>query len=419
MLMPVMAVILSVTAVSCDWIERSRTVEEVPPRHVFILYSVGNNDLSSHLKDDIEDMVSGYVPGRRDDRILLVVGQHAGSSSYTVTVNPSITRIYRNAFGSVIRDTVLVMDGATDTLTASSGMRKALSFIMKKYPCVSYGMMYSSHGTGWLPQGAYNSSFSLSAASADAMQYRPNVVFTEYGRDPNVKSMGYSCYRSGNVLTGREMEMGEIEEAIPMHLDYLLMDCCLMGCVEVAYQFRKVCHLIGFSQAEVLADGFDYKKLGADLLQGGSPDPQKVCEHYFEQYDSREGSDRSATISLVDCWKLDSLASCVASLWNEYGHQLSAVNPSSLQRYFRFGQHWYYDLEDIFIRAGIPAERLSALKDALDACVRYKAATPLFMNEFEIRHHCGLSMYFPHYGRGDLTDYYRTLDWNVATAIVK
>ena len=43
------------------------------PRNVLLLYSAGFNSLSSYLSEDIEDLKSGWLPGKlRSDDVVLV-----------------------------------------------------------------------------------------------------------------------------------------------------------------------------------------------------------------------------------------------------------------------------------------------------------------------------------------------------------
>jgi hypothetical protein len=94
-----------------------------------------------------------------------------------------------------------------------------------------------------------------------------------------------------------------------------------------------------------------------------------------------------------------------------------------VQGYFRYNRHYYYDLKDILVNAGISAEEEALLQRALDNCILYKAATPSFMlgsSGFYINHYSGLSMYLPSMGSDYLDNYYRThLAWNQATRLVK
>jgi hypothetical protein len=51
------------------------------------------------------------------------------------------------------------------------------------------------------------------------------------------------------------------------------------------------------------------------------------------------------------------------------------------------------------------------LREQLAATVLYKACTPQFIEEYDIRTFCGLSCYIPHPQRNDLNSYYQQLGW--------
>ena len=187
----------------------------------------------------------------------------------------------------------------------------------------------------------------------------------------------------------------------------------------MAYELKDKCGKIGFSQAEVLAEGLDYKTLTKHLLQNDEADPQSVCEDYFLQYDSESGVYRSATVSFIDCEELEPLAEVCRNLFETHRSGLAAINPSKVQRFYRYSKHWFYDLESIVMHAGASDEELKALHDALDRCVLYAAHTPEFMMEFEIDIFSGFSMYLPCNGGAELDKFYKTLKWNQATALVE
>ena len=129
-------------------------------------------------------------------------------------------------------------------------------------------------------------------------------------------------------------------------------------------------------------------------------------------------SERSATISIVDCGKLDAVASVAKNLFEKYRSEIASVNPSKVQGYFRNGRHWFYDLEDILIKSGASESDIKALSDAISASILYKGATPSFLDAFDITHFSGYSMYLPCNGSEYLDNFYRTLSWNKATALV-
>ena len=192
-----------------------------------------------------------------------------------------------------------------------------------------------------------------------------------------------------------------------------------MGGIEVAYELAGKVGKVGYSQAEVLAEGFNYSLLTTHLLQGQEPDPKGVCEDYFEQYDVQEGVYRSATISLIDCEALEPLAALCGDLFERYRSAVESLSPGRVQRFYRSGHHWFYDLESILVEAGISDDELEDLHEALDLCVLYKGHTPSFMNSFEIDTFSGFSMYLPSHGKSELDKYYKTLEWNKATGLVK
>ena len=134
---------------------------------------------------------------------------------------------------------------------------------------------------------------------------------------------------------------------------------------------------------------------------------------------------RSATITLVDCTKMDKLTALCKELVSRYRTGLAEINPSEVQPYFRSYHHWFYDLEDVFIKAGITDPEKRSLEQALDECILYKAATPSFLmnngsgSGFKIDIYSGFSMYLPCNGSPYLDEFYKTLAWNKAIGLVQ
>ena len=125
-------------------------------------------------------------------------------------------------------------------------------------------------------------------------------------------------------------------------------EACLLGGIEEADELVGKCDKVGFSQAEVLAEGFNYSTLASHLLDNKpASDPYSVCKDYFTQYDIQEGAYRSATISLIDCNKLEPLADLCGTLFSKYSEQIENIRHTDVQRYFRSSKHWFYDLQSI------------------------------------------------------------------------
>jgi hypothetical protein len=116
---------------------------------------------------------------------------------------------------------------------------------------------------------------------------------------------------------------------------------------------------------------------------------------------------------------MQKLADVCAGLFEKHAEAIAAVDPSRVQRSYRYSYHWFYDLESILAVAGVGKEDLDLLRSALDQCVLYKASTPSFMQEFDINVFCGMSMFLPCNGGDKLKEYYKSLDWNEATGLVR
>lgn len=401
-------------------------------RNVLLLYSAAYNSLSGYLTDDINDLLSGELPGtgRMDDVLLIYSHQPSPKGGYSVPTSPILMRAYKDIEGNMIKDTLVVYPEGTRSSTASQ-LNEVLTYVRDNYPAKSYGMVFSSHATGYLPSGyysnpkgyVYNESAAMQSLGAGRnWQDSPAVPYVEPEHDPSlpmVKSVGQDQVGTHGNYLSYEIEIDDFAKAIPMYMDYILFDACLMGGVEVAYELSGKCGMVGFSQTEVLAEGFDYKTLTTHLLYGGTPDPEAVCVDYFNQYDIQSGIYRSATISLVDCSRMGRLADTCAELFEKYRDAIAGLKPSSVQRYFRSDYHWFYDLFDIVSKAGADEDEIKELNAALDECVVYKASTPGFMGSFNIRVYSGFSMYLPCNGGTELDRYYRTLKWNIATGLVE
>ena len=401
--------------------------------NVLILYSAGYNSLRDYLYGDIQELKEGYAPGLMDKNVFLIVSHLAKSrGDYSTVTYPQLIRVYQDRLSkAVVFDTLKTyMDG--NLLTRKDDMNAVLSDIQQQFKAKHYGMVFSSHASGWVPSGYYNhpsyydysSSAPRKSASRTVLPSGAVPYFEpeEFPGAPEVKSLGICNQIESGESVSYEMDIQEFAEALPMHFDYILLDACLAGGVEVAYELREKCDLVGFSQAEILADGFNYKNLASRLLEGLTPDPKAVLEDYYRQYAEKTNSDdRAATISLADCTKLEGLASICGTLFEKYRDSIASLDPDTVQRFYRSSRHWFYDLEDILVKAGISSEEKSSLRSALDECIVYKAATDEFLKHyggFTINAFSGLTMYLPCNGSAYLDAFYKNLAWNEATLLV-
>ena len=419
-----LASLLMLSAVACD-----KTFDDMPGNkgtapvrnvtsekaQVLVLYSAGFNSLCAALEDDVNDMKSGYLPlvGSMSKAVLVYSRRLSETGRYTDRTPSYLIRLSVDGWGKVISDTLKTWP-ETDEAVSASTMTDVLETVKGLYPHASYGMVFSSHGSGWLPSGYYSTG-KITAGTA-GLQAVPYIDPNSDGSMPRVKSIGIDNITSRNTY---EMEIETFAQALPMKFDYIIIDACLMGGIEVAYALKDKCDKLVFSQAEVLEDGLcDYTTLTQRVLRPVVPDLYNLCEDSYRHYKNQDDPIyRSLTISMIDCTRLDGLAESCKSLFSKYRNQISLVNAANVQGYFRSRKHWFYDLTDILRQSGVPEADMTDYNKAMSDCVLYNAATDTFIN-FDIRTHCGLSMYLPADGNSGLDEFYKTLSWNKASGLV-
>ena len=406
-------------------------------RKVLLFYECGFNNLTSYIKNNMDGtekgLPAGYVPRESGDVVLIYSRYSKGAYNYT-PVESHLRRIYKKPNGKIVSDTLKTF--GTETIAASSStMRQVLTYVKDEFPAKGYGLVFSSHGSGWLPAGYYYSpsrfeddhkgevGTSRQGIAAQSVGH-PRLPVPE-GDLPDTdpfygmtRSIGQD-YIKGSYY-GHEMSVSEFADAIPYHLDYLLFDMCFSGGVEVAYGLKDKADYLGLSPAEVLGYGmFDYTKITSFLLDRTTPDLEGLLKDSFGMYDKQNGVYRSATINLVRTDGLDNLARVCSDLFREYSDTLSNAPTHLIQGYFRNDRHYFFDLMDTFRKCISNEEELRAVNDAIDRCVVYREATPQFLATFDITEYSGFSIYLPCAGTPLLDSYYKKEPWNKATGLVK
>jgi len=369
-------------------------------RQVTIFIGEGFNNLSYDILSNLRTVKP--LPMASSTSVFVAICHFTASGGdYRTKTSPLILRLSSDWSGAVVTDTLKILENGAQ-LTDKAVLKEALQFVKETFPSKHYGAILSSHGTGWLPEQYYSA---------------PTVR----KGDPRTKSFGCEADYLKSKLISRETNITDLEQAFPMKMDYLVFDACLMGCVEVAWQLRGVTDHIGFSQTEVLSYGFDYSTFSDRFLSSTPSDALGWCRDYYDLYNRKGGSSRSATISYINCQALDSLASICYRLNRSY--PVETMSASGIQTFMRKGQltveePWFYDLEDIYVHAGANEDELKELRGALGLCVEYAAHTDHFL-ELPVATNCGLSMFLPSTGTATLKKFYQNLDWNATTELVK
>ena len=378
---------------------------------VLVYCALGYNNLSGNLAANFEDIQTDILPGLSSDKAIVAFCHNtAAGGGYTTPNPPVLVRIYRGRDGQPVADTLKTYDAGMVSASKES-LRQVLEEVRTSFPAKHYGMVFSSHGTGWLPDN-YNSYSERSSLRSSL----PEPVSSW----PLTKGVGNQFSGSFRDPDIRWIELQDFAAAIPMKLDYLILDACLMGTVETAWELRNVCDRLVFSPTEILAAGMVYNTLSWDMFSGSQPDLETYCREYYEYYDAQSGSYRSATVTLVECGKLDALADAFGAIVAAHRDKLSISLAGSVQHYYYRGSKlsFFFDLRDLADQLGATSAEMARLDAALAEAVSYHAETPTFF-DLKLERCCGLSTYIPDASRPRLNAFYRTLSWNDRVRLVE
>jgi len=351
-------------------------------RTVLLYLACDGNGLQWYAEGDLANLVRGYLPIRTDKDEALLVFYDDGSE------NPALHRYYVTSEGLVYKELVKLYDNGFNSADTDN-LKRVLDDVEYFYPSERRGLILWSHGTGWLPPGYY----------------------------ANPKE-GRSVSKSFAQEAGCEMDIRDLADVLTRHYEFILFDSCLMATVEVAYQLREKTDYLIASCAEILVDGFPYSTIGQDFFYDhtgkGPAALQDICKQYYDFYNAQTGANRTATVSLIDCSKLDELAAVSRKIFAAHKADMPLVNPSAVQHYYTGNKHWFYDLTD-YVKQFATESELSEFKAAMDRCVLSKYATEWILGVVQVRTHSGLSTYIPIENATYLNSYYKTLDWTQDT----
>ncbi|MBO8465664.1 MAG: hypothetical protein IAB93_06685 [Bacteroidetes bacterium] len=403
---------------SCDGTEPNPNPGTSVNGKTVIVYISANNSLSTYAEGNFADMLEGYMPPSKAN------GEHLLVFFHNRTTPPTLYELTRDGSGNPLKEEVHVFDmssssGDEDVSSSAEAVNTVLSYVKNNYESDHYGLILWSHSTGWLPEHYYTEGPPAGYPNSEDAPVEPTSPMDIYG-DAVVKMAvddGVQPTSFGqDEGTLEEIDIKELAEAIPMHLDFLIFDSCLMGCVEVAYQFRNIADVFCASPTEVLANGFPYTHIIEPLFTSAEG-VKEVADLYFHYYADSEVPGAAATVVVVDCSKLEPLAEACGKIFSENRYKVPELDMSDIQPYFRSNKHWFYDL-GAYIKALEPSSSLlDEFRQAMREAVVYKAATETFLS-IQITDFSGLSSYIQNPEEPYLDDYYRTLDWNKATQMI-
>ncbi len=372
--------------------------EELHRDKMILFYFDGNNNLSSTIQPNIDSLLKGYVPSEGLYADAFLIYEHKKGEE------PMLYQYAKNINGEVVK-TLVAMYGSETVSADTAQLKRVIADARLAYPAQEYGLIFWSHGTGWLPQGYHN-------VPLDMMQVKDYI---EPGTDLyDVKSVGQDVNSTGR----HEIEIQDFAAALDNDYEFILFDCCLMSCIEVAYELRNNTKYIIASPTEVLTKGYPYTIM-MDPLFNSSDWKQALnttCLDFYN-YNNEDASQPWGTVAMIDCSKVEALSRVCKKIFSAHRDEIAAISPKSLQQYDRNTRCWYNDIDDFVSRIASESE-YKEFTQALNDVVVNKYATERFIT-IQINHFSGLSMYVPNAKYSILNEYYMNLAWNRATGLLQ
>jgi len=333
-----------------------------------LVYLAANNNLAAEAERNIKQMEEGLDNGLNGNLVVYV--KLPGE-------RPSLYQIHGKSSPQGGRKKI--KDYGPHDSSDPATLRLVLEDVRSLFPAKGYGLVLWSHATGWVP-GSHG-----------------NVKLKSFGDDG-----------------GSQMDVKELDTALPYELDFLMFDACSMAGVEVLYEIRDRARIFIASPGEVIATGMPYDRITNDMLASDAGAYVRLAQKYHDYYDHLAGGYRSATISVIDAAQLTALARDTRQLIRSQPPQHEDYNRSQIQRmdFDRSGNPLIaFDFMDFMNQNYSQAASYPALEATLARTVLFKANTPMF-NGIPIDKNSGLSCYIPHPdNEPSVHAYYRILKW--------
>lgn len=340
-----------------------------------LVYMVAENNLYKNALQDIEEMqaYTEYINGN------LLVYLDAPSMS-----SDSVPHLFKIENGNIVSIKKYSQQNSASGEVLQSIINDAIAI----FPANEYGLILWSHGTGWLPEGAFD-------------DFKKNA----------------SKLRSFGLDNKNEMNLIELEQSLPVNFEFIIFDACLMGGIEVAYQLRKKTNYLLASPTETLVAGFPYTQI-VPLLFARSIDYHEIAKIFIDYYESQTKDYlKSASLSVINTKEFTTFANLLFQLIDNKEIIISDKEYNLLP-YEISEPVLYYDLFN-FLEQLIDDEIvLNQLAQIYSEIVVSYEHTNFFLGNLSLTNTTGLNFFiFPFYEE-NLFSEYKQIDWYVDTGFV-
>lgn len=369
----------------------------VQSKRAILAYLIANNNLDTDIMNNVVWMYESLAQSQ-DSCSLAIYYKPSSNNSYNngYLKETQILTFFTDGHGQIngqpalegsdittgnVVEQALKYTAVPGIATDTDVMQANLQAMADIIPAESYGLIFGSHATSWMP-----------AAGTD-------IATKSFGQDGTV-------YNSINVP-----ELADVlEQTFPSNLDFVLFDACMMQTAEVCYELRHATHYCIASVLETPVEGFPYHLILDDLYQENI-DFDKLCEDVIN-FNKNETKGKWGTYAVVDCEQMDAFANAVREQISPYKN---TIEDTHLFQQYGVGDFLFFsfDVADVIrqLNGGTLPE---SFQQVLDQTVLAKSC---ITNHSTFRvdedRYCGMGMYIPDaVPNTQWNDYYRSaISW--------
>lgn len=379
--------------------------DPIPPlkgsRTVLVYIVADNNGLEENYNDknfasrDIDEMVQGMKSVDTSVFNLLVYLDD--------NETPVLFRLVKDKKGNVSKE--IIREYEEQVSTDVSVMDKVMKLAFSNYPADSYGLVYWSHGEGWIP-------YPLSAKASTRW----------IGQD---RGEGDDRMNISDLQT--------VLDAAP-HFDFIMFDACFMMSVEVAYELRSYTDYYIGSPTENPGPGAPYHKIVPLMFTSNAA--VNMASGYFDYYESNYDKGIGITnsnwtggtsITALKTAELEKLAEATNQALSDVAEVDNAHLRDNIFNYDKrssssSGFVGYYDMVAM-MQELTDADSFTAWKKAFDSAVAYWNTTPknysMYADMFSMEGTNGVTHYIPLPSKPAASAAYRSTAWYEAAGLSK
>jgi len=317
-------------------------IDSVNKQTLLIMYPWSGTENSAGLYSDMVNNLNQIEnaikknKGLKSTRVFVFMSTSATESSlFELTYNSSTFTVEHQ-----------ILENYTGTAyTTTEGLTDIIGEVKQQAEALNYALIIGGHGTGWNNISDWTD-YPNQAKRKAALKTR------SFGGLDNTYAINVSSLAQAIETNGIKMQ-------------YILFDDCYMANVETAYELRNVTNFLIGSTSEVMGVGMPYQTMWSSLASA-TPNYTTAANDFYKFYSNY--SYPYGGLSVVDCRKMDNLASCMKAINDHF--TFDETQRDSLQALDGFNTHLFYDLGDYVAHLCQNTDLLNDFNSALSSAIK-------------------------------------------------